>query len=159
VYYNRPIRIKSNHSLSQASGTVGVHPAISMSLLYNSCTSPSVVSKSSSVTWATDQTSLSSPPSSSSSVSSSSPASFSTILPRLVPSCLDRLSSSSRVLPSQPHSLRHFVAHQAQHSDSVGTLIRFLFLLGRCGSRRILHPSSCPYSRPSLSLFLVWGSP
>ena len=138
--------------------SVTFNPIISMSLSYKSSASPSVVSKSPSVTWATDQISLSSPPSSSSSVSSSSPVSFSTILPRLVPSCLDRLSSSSRVLPSQPHSLRHFVAHQTQHIDSVGTLIRFLFLLGRCGSRRILHPSSCPYSRPSLSLVLVWGS-
>ncbi len=36
VSYNKPIRIKSNHCLSQTSGTVGVHSDISMSLSYKS---------------------------------------------------------------------------------------------------------------------------
>ncbi len=48
VYYIRSIRIKSSHSLSQTFGTVGVHPAIAISLSYKSSNSPSVVSKSSS---------------------------------------------------------------------------------------------------------------
>ncbi len=74
--------------------SVTFHPAISMSLTYKYSTSPSGVSKSSSVTCVTSQISLSSPAHSSSSVSSSSPASFSTILARLAVFCLARLSSS-----------------------------------------------------------------
>jgi hypothetical protein len=62
---------------------------------YKSSTSPSLVSKSSSVTYAASQIFLSSLAPSTSSVSSSSRDSFTTILARLTASCLVRLSSSS----------------------------------------------------------------
>ena len=75
--------------------------------------SPSVVSKSFSITSVTSQISLLSTGPSSSSWSSSSVVS-SRILGMLVSSCL-----SLRFLPSNHHFLAHFFEHETQHSDSV----------------------------------------
>ena len=151
-------RIKSKHvdsgvsyiyiyKKTLSSLSVSFHPDISLSLSCKFSTSPSVASMSSSVTCVTDQMS---PTPSSSSVSSSSPGSFSTILPT------QSRPSDLVLFPIQTHSLGHFVTHQTQHSDSVGTLMRLVMWV------QTHHPSpsllSCGSSLSSFPPFSVGGS-
>ncbi len=102
-----------SHNLSNKnqvkSLSVTVHPTMSMSLSYKSTDSPSVVSKSSSVTSVTSQISLSSVvPYSSSSWSSCVVQVSSSTLSTLTVSSLIHLSSSWRIAEQPPLPLSFF---------------------------------------------------